>query len=586
MTRRRLTGCALAIAVLGAVLALTATPAAAHAVVVSSSPADGQVVAVAPAQVQIQFSERVSTGLGGLTVLDGDGERVDEDDSVVAATGDLLVASLRDDLDDGTYVMNYRVVSADGHPVTGAVVFGVGEGTTIDADAVSGLRAGGERRDEIAAGVARFVTYVAALLAAGLAVFLTFVHDQRPDRRPLDRLVRLSSVIAGVAAMGVVAFQAAIVTGEGLSAAVDPSLLRRALTEGLEWATVILLLGLALVHLSADATKLIARQALAFYGALAITVSFVFWGHATNADPRLLVMASNVVHTAAAAVWFGGLVGLAAAMRRRRTSTPEAAPVPQLVTVGGPPTAATPPPATEARADVAASTARMIGRFSTVAAASVVVLVAAGGLLAWAETRSLDALTATTYGRVLLTKVGVVLAVLVAAAYNRFRLVPEIEADADDPEVEADRLWSRLGRTAWVEVGGIVVVLALTAALVNITPARTAATTGAVVNQTAPIAGGEVNLVVAPGSTGSNTLHIQFSEPDGRPADLAEQVSVLVAMPDEGIEPISRDAAEAGPGHFIAENVPFPTRGTWEVTLVSRLGEFDQERTTFPVRIG
>jgi copper transport protein len=612
VNRRLVALVAVVLAIFGGVGALTAAPAAAHAVVVSSSPGDGEVVPDAPREVQIQFSERVSADLGGLTVLDADGARVDNNDSRVEPTGDLLQASVGDDLDDGTYVMNYRVISADGHPITGAIVFGIGTDTTIDAEGVSGLRAGGETGFEIAAGVARFLTYGAGLLAAGLALFMAFVHDQRADRNRLAFLVRSSAVVAGLAGVAVVGFQAAIVSGEGTSAMVDPSMLRQALTEGLDWATVILLVGLAGVHLSADIRRLVTVQALAFYGALGIVGSFVFWGHSTNSDPRWLVTGSNLVHTSAAAIWLGGLVGLGLVLRRRHAPTePAGDPAPEaaLVSVAatrtdptspgadepteagtgtgaGAATASTAITTTTSPADLVASTARIIGRFSTVAAVSVVALVVTGGVLAWAETRSIDALNTTTYGRVLMTKVGVVLVVLLAAAYNRFRLVPEIEADADDPDVAPDRLWSRLASTAWMEVAGIVVVLAVTAALVNITPARTAFTGGEVFNETAVVGDGLINVVVAPGDVGNNTVHIQYTDDVGRPTDLAREVEIIIGLPTGGVEPITRDVGRAGTGHFLAQAMPFPVAGPWEVTIVSRLSEFDQERTTFSVRIG
>ncbi len=67
-----------------------ATPASAHAVVIGSTPTDGQTLASAPQEVQITFSEGVSSELGGLTVLNSAGDRVDNDDSKVGATGNVL----------------------------------------------------------------------------------------------------------------------------------------------------------------------------------------------------------------------------------------------------------------------------------------------------------------------------------------------------------------------------------------------------------------------------------------------------------------------------------------------------------------
>lgn len=594
MIRRLCAAFGLALVVVATVLLATGSVASAHAVVVSSSPSDGAVVETAPLEVQIQFSEAVSADLGGLTVLDSDGRRVDNNDSRVSG-GDLLQASVQPGLADGTYVMNYRVVSIDGHPITGSIVFGVGEGTTINADSVSGLRAGGETGYEIAAGVARFVTYLAALLAAGLAVFTAFVHDQRPDLGRLATVVRTSAVVAGLGAVAVVALQAALVSGEGVGAMTDASMLRQALTEGLDWQMVVLLLGLAVVHLSADMDRLVTRQALAFYGALAVVGSFSFWGHASSSEPRWLAIGSDVVHTAAAAVWFGGLVGLAMVLSGRRSSSgetgavePEPEPEPELVGVGGAGGAPTPAPVTARpeAASLAVSTARIVGRFSDVAAATVVALVMAGVAMSWIEVGSIDALTTTTYGRVLLTKVGVVLVVLAAAAYNRFRLVPDIERQAGEDGAEPAALWSRLRTTAWAEAGAVVVVIALTAALVNITPAKTSVDTGGVFNQTQPVGDARVNLVVSPGKVGSNTLHIQYTEPNGRPVDVAQQLKIELSQPEAGVEPRVLEVPKAATGHYIVNDAPFAVAGTWQVTLVARVSSFEEARTTFTPVIG
>jgi copper transport protein len=149
-----------------ALVLTTSTPASAHAVVTSSTPTDGQNLAVSPQEVQITFSEGVSSDLGGLTVLNSSGDRVDNNDSKVGATGTVLSATVQPDLTDGTYVMNYRVVSADGHPIAGAIVFGVGDQTVIDTSGVASLEAGKDPGFEFAAGVARFITYLGALLGS------------------------------------------------------------------------------------------------------------------------------------------------------------------------------------------------------------------------------------------------------------------------------------------------------------------------------------------------------------------------------------------------------------------------------------
>ena len=613
MTRALVIRVALAaVVVLGVLLLAGQNPAGAHAVVTGSTPADGQSLATPPDEVQITFSERVSSELGGLTVLDSSGARVDNDDSSVGGTGTVLRASVQPDLTEGTYVMNYRVVSADGHPINGAIVFGVGAETVVDTTGLSGLAAGQDSGFELAAGVARFVTYAGALLAAGLAVFVTFVHDQRPDRWKLTPIIRTAAVIGGIGAMATVAIQAALLTGDGFSAMTDVSTLRQALSEGLDWATVVLLLGLAVVHLSTDSSKPVVTQSLAFYGSLAVTASFALWGHSTTADPRWLAFLSDAVHVAAAAIWFGGLVGLAFTLwYRQRTYAARPVDEPLAVSAVRAGEAAEPAPALPVRPSEAApvdagrtpldggpddegpvdglapSTARIVSRFSTMAAGSLVLLVIAGTTLAWNELGGLSDLTSTDYGRALLVKIGVVALIVLGAAYNRFRLVPQLErhyaeTSASAPSDLGRRSWRHLTTSVAAEVVGLVVVLAITSALVNITPPKNAeAETATSAVQTEPVQDTTVEVALVPAAIGGNAVHITYFDGGGRPKDIAQQVSVELSNPEQGIGPITRDAVNAATGHFIIDGLQIPTAGDWELELVTRISDFEQERTSF-----
>jgi len=599
--------------VLLAVVLGSAAPASAHAVLLSSTPADGQVVPVSPAEVRLQFSEEVNASLGGITVLDAKGERVDTGDSGPGVTRDLLKASLRRDLPDGQYIVNYRVVSADGHPVTGAIVFGVGEGTTLDPGSVQGLRARTDPTFEVVGAIARFVTYVAALLAAGLGFFLGFVHDQQRDRWKLTPLVRVSCIVAAIGCIATIAAQAALATGRGASAMTDTSVLRSVLTDsGLGWASVVLLVGLTLVHLSTDTNRLVWAQGLSFYGGLTVTTSFVLWGHATeSADKRVAVIA-DVTHVATAAAWFGGLVGMAMTLRlrgreRRRiaatvpvaagTAVPRPDPAPEAATeVDGEPDVAVDETG-RAEDPSAGSMAGVLARFSTVAAITALAAAAAGIALAWTQVGSLSNVTSTTYGRLLLAKVAVVVVILALAGYNRFRLLPTLERDdeGDEGEHEDDEAadgddgaaWRRLLTTVRLEAVGIVVVLALTAVLVNVSPARTSGSTASgVFNQSATLrSGNQVSLTIAPDKAGYNQIHVQYSDASGKPVDIASSVQIEFNLPAQGVGPITRDAPKAGPGHFLVEGSELSIPGTWQIALLARTSEFDLERTTFQAKV-
>ena len=112
--------------VLLAVQTLGTGVAGAHASVLVTSPADNTAVAPAPATATVTFTERVTIGVGGLTVRNTTGLRVDSGPSKVDDIGTTVSVGLQTALPDGTYVATYRVLSADGHPVSGSFLFGIG----------------------------------------------------------------------------------------------------------------------------------------------------------------------------------------------------------------------------------------------------------------------------------------------------------------------------------------------------------------------------------------------------------------------------------------------------------------------------
>jgi copper transport protein len=552
-----------------AVLALGTGVASAHASIVATSPADGTSVTPSPPTVTATFTERVSIGVGGLTVRNANGLRVDSGPSKVDSAGTTVTVGLQTALPDGTYVATYRVLSVDGHPISASFLFGVGSGP-IDTNAASLSGTGGNRAWEITGTVARFLMYLSALLAAGLVFFLAFIHDRDEDRWRLIGFARVATITALFGAAGIIVVQAALLSGKGLSAITDGGVLGDVLNSRLGWSLAALTMGLIAVHLSTDISNLIASQALALYGGLATAASFAIWGHSTELAPIWLSTVADVIHVSAAAVWFGGIVGLVMVLRR---------PIDQPV----------------------ASTARVVGRFSTTAALSVGFLAAAGIALSWnASGGSWSALVSTTYGRLLLVKVVITGGILAIAGYNRSWLVPALvhgEANAvtatgsdatstTDASGKDAPAWRRLRRTVAFEAIALVAVMGITSVLVNVTPARTAfEAADRVVDQTQSVATGSVNLIVLPARVGENTLHIRYTDASGKPIDVSNTLNIEFSLPSADLAAISRQTAKAGPGHFIYTGPELSILGTWTVTLVARTSDFSEQRTTFQVPI-
>jgi copper resistance protein C len=116
-------------------LLLLCAPALAHARLVETYPTGGGILAEPPEQVQLLFNEPIEAEFEPLEVYDQGGERVDEDDARVSPNdAKLLVADLGG-LSEGSYTVEWRVTSADAHPISGAYEFVV---DTPAADAGEG----------------------------------------------------------------------------------------------------------------------------------------------------------------------------------------------------------------------------------------------------------------------------------------------------------------------------------------------------------------------------------------------------------------------------------------------------------------
>ena len=540
-----------ALAILVGVLALGTTAASAHATLESSSPADGQSVLTSPSEIRITFSETVTTISGGLSVLNADGKTVDTGNSEIVG-GRTLVAPISETLSDGTYVATYRVLSADGHPVSGSILFGVGNGA-LDRSAQPSST--GDRLWEIIGGISRFIMYLAALVAAGVAFFLAFIHDRAEDRWRIVPFVRIGSILALLSAIGIVMSQAALLTGKGAGAVTDSTVLRDVLNQNLGWSLALLMIGLAAVHLSTDIPKKVVSQSLAVYGGLAVTVSFAVWGHATELSPTAISLAADAIHATAAALWLGGLVGLVMVLSVRTPETVRA-------------------------------TAGIIGRFSRMAFWSVIALTLAGlTLTITGSGASLNSILTTTWGQLVLAKIGLTLIIVLIAAWNRRTLVPSLTSPTENTGELAVR-WATLLRTIRAEAVLLVAVVALTAIVVNVPPARTAVVAKADrVDITQRVDTGNVQLSVDPAIVGPNTVAVRYTDGTGQPINVANSMSIEFSQPSAGLEPITRQVPASEPGVFVIQGNELSIPGTWTITIAVRTGDFTEQRTSFEVPV-
>ncbi|MDP1818373.1 MAG: copper resistance protein CopC [Acidimicrobiales bacterium] len=521
-------------------LGLGAPTAAAHANLVAVDPPDGARLDESPDEVQLTFSERVSASLGGIRVLDADGQRVDE--GAVRVDGRAVEVDLAPDLADGTYVISYRIVSADGHPVRGGSVFGVGEGE-VDTGALGRVQEGDDDRLwEVVGAVGRGFAYAGTLLAAGGVLFLLHAHRgdaaTAPERPRLVRLVRAAAILGGVAGLVALPVQAALGTGQGPQSLFDDGVLAEVGADG-----VALALGAALAGLAVAVLVLERNGALATAGALVAAASFAATGHTRAGGAALLAGVSDVVHLLVVAVWGAGIVLLWQTLRSRRLAEEPAE---------------------------AGDTAGIVGRFSTMATVTVLAAAVTGAALSWNEVRTIGAIGGTGYGRLLLLKVALVMVVAALGAYNHLRLVPALAPGKTNAALR------QLRRTLQLESFVLVGVLAATAVLVVVTPGRTEAAGGPVERVVELGELGSVQVVVAPARAGFNQIHLYTFDPDGRPTNIADSVTLGFSLPAAGLGPIEREATRAGPAHLQLNGNDLAVSGTWEISVRVRADRFTE----------
>src|SRR5437868_12768164 len=227
-------------AVVVAVLVGAVPAASAHAVLLRTDPSPQTTVKKAPTAVKLDFSEPVEVSFGAVRVFDVDATRVDTG-TISRASGNREVSVAVRPLNEGTYTVTWRVVSADGHPVHGGFSFYVGAPSAISPVAVSGNQGAG-RVIGWGYGVVRFVWFGAFLALVGMvalrawvwtpAVRATGLGDSEAAvqfRRRFARALPLVWVALVVAGGLELVFQTASVSGLSLVSSAHPHVLSQLL---------------------------------------------------------------------------------------------------------------------------------------------------------------------------------------------------------------------------------------------------------------------------------------------------------------------------------------------------------------------
>jgi copper transport protein len=557
--RRRARSVLTAIAVILGLMVAGAPGASAHALLENSTPAAGSVLQQAPAAVTLSFSESVATTPGWIRIYGSDGSRADTGSPRHAGDRpDTLATSVRPRLPAGSYAVLWRVVSGDGHAVSGRFSFAVQTPSRLPPP--ESLDAGGDRLTAVMAVLARVA------MLAGLSVLLGtlwFAMTVSPRGVWLPaHLTRIALAAAGAGLAGsalLIPARWAEWAQVPLWQALGPGTLSAAVSSRSSlWAMVC-------VVSFAAALALLARPSAARLGTGAIPVlvpveaamfSEVLSGHAATSPQPGLSIPLAVLHLVAVAAWVGALPALLVEVRRalHRPDAPLS-------------------PAAARRAEQQAAAAEVLlrgtlRRFMLMSAAVLVVIVITGVGQALLHGVVLSPWMRTQYevdlGRKLVA-VGLV-AVLGVTGFV----------------VGRSRLRTWLTAIMAVELAAALAVLTLTALLVRTAPASTALYEP----QERTLSAGPVTFSLQWRSLGRAAAAIQLEtiarggDPVGLSA-LTLEASAVEGSPLQVPVPLQ----EVATGQWIAPRVALPRSGTWALEIsFDRVG--GQRRTvTAQVRI-
>jgi len=400
-----------------------------HATMLRSTPAANSHLAKAPETIRLLFSEQIVPELSQITLGRPDGSstqlRVTSDPHNVRT----LLGSVGDGLTSGRYKVSWRVVSSDGHPVGGTFTFSVeGVGDTARAGAIAPPRSAPARtlHDSAQADSASSLSRVMApevketpALAAlfrglglgammlGLGVlFFGTSGEHRNVHRP-KVIVRAITISAILLVAHLIAWLDHVSPTGRLSSDFLGSMLDSTIGRVELLRTV-----LAVLTLGAIALTRRDRLALLLGGACLLVSGAV--GHPAAIDPYWTIPA-KMLHLVAGSVWIGGLVWL---VWLSRCDEPACR--------------------IEAR------------RVSSVALISVIVIALSGLLQTFFFLNTPTDLIDSPYGRLVLAKM-IGLAILVGfGAYNRYRLLPSLDA-TDGPK--------KLARSVRVEIAVLTTII-------------------------------------------------------------------------------------------------------------------------------
>mgnify|MGYP006281828653 CR=1 FL=1 len=509
--------------VVGAVLFLVSSPASAHSVLLFSTPAASSVLPTSPDRIELGFNEAVDAKLSGIRLFDADQREIGIGNTEAAPNNASVVTAEIPELKNGTYVVVWRVTSADGHPVNGAFPFEIGTVPSgKGADLVDKVVAAAQRTSPLgpALSAGKFLGFLGFVLLAGVMLF-TFGTQLLGSRRAL--LTALTGlVLLLVGALTVLLLQGAYVTGGGWGDTGKWSLVNeviRTRVGGAIIARIVLVLLWVLVMQSLRRSPWTSVTSLVVWLlTVLMAVTFSVSGHPSADTLTGIFVPVDIAHLVGIAVWVGGLFSIML-LRREVEGNDLVAPA--------------------------------IARFSRNATWAMPLVIITGVAQTLHLADGVSTLGDSGYGRFIIAKLALVTVAVVLGSRARRSL--------------AARGTASIMSLVRVEAAIALVVLVLSAALVSTSPNTS--------NQRVPtfaVSLAQRNIVaeitISPARVGESEIHALFTPPGGAITPV-KAVKVRMELPAKNVPAIPVEMIQLGANHWSGV-VQFPYSGDWTIEVL------------------
>ncbi|WP_413300025.1 copper resistance CopC/CopD family protein [Bacillus sp. 1P10SD] len=523
----------------------------AHAYIKKSTPSENETLSKPPENVTIEFDEPIQPSYHSIEVFDSEGNRVDQKNGHIdTKNSSVIECDLKDNLPNGTYRIQWRVVSSDGHPVQGVIPFQIGEeGNNQESSDINQESKGYTPEWDLLS--IRWLQYVSNACLVGALFFYMFILQKElvTDlwvKDAVSKIVKFSFLTLTLSILLNLPLQATIESGLPWSEVLSIPVLREMIENTLFGKTWIIQIdGLFFLFISTYLVikkrldKLILLWSTLILG-VGLLLSKSFTSHAAASTNMFFSISLDFLHLLSASIWIGSLLTLATLIPLSK------------------------------KMETKNLFIDTIKRFSKWGIVLVIVLATTGFMSSLSFIPNLRTLVSTDYGRVLSGKILLFLMMIIFAMANFLKGKRRRETG-----------WRS---TLWGELTPGLIVLGLSVLLTNLPTAM--ASPGPFKETKTIQQGTRITFVATPNVIGENSFVVWLKDEKGKPISNIEQVTLTFTSLEMDMGEDSKIVDKISDGKYGTKGLNFNMSGQWNVKVHVLTNDLETLDTHFKVLVG